>query len=41
MFGPWRPYLLAEWDEMKKLYREPYIDEFFQVWFHLAVASEE
>jgi hypothetical protein len=32
---PWRPYLLAEWDEMKKLYRGPYIDAFCQVWFHL------
>jgi hypothetical protein len=29
------PYLLAEWDEMKKLYRGPYIDAFCQVWFHL------
>jgi hypothetical protein len=28
--------LLAEWDEMKKLYRGPYIDAFCQVWFHLA-----
>jgi hypothetical protein len=28
--------LLAEWDEMKKLYRGPYIDAFYQVWFHLA-----
>jgi hypothetical protein len=27
--------LLAEWDEMKKLYRGPYIDAFCQVWFHL------
>jgi hypothetical protein len=27
---------LAEWDEMKKLYRGPYIDAFCQVWFHLA-----
>jgi hypothetical protein len=28
----------AEWDEMKKLYRGPYIlvDAFCQVWFHLA-----
>jgi hypothetical protein len=26
---------LAEWDEMKKLYRGPYIDAFCQVWFHL------
>ena len=33
---PWQPYLLAEWDEMKKLYRGPYIDTFSQVWFHLA-----
>jgi hypothetical protein len=32
---PWRPYLLAEWDEMKKLYRGPYIDALCQVWFHL------
>jgi hypothetical protein len=30
------PYLLAEWDEMKKFYRGPYIDAFCQVWFHLA-----
>ena len=29
-------YLLAEWDEMKKLYRGPYTDAFCQVWFHLA-----
>jgi hypothetical protein len=28
--------LLAEWDEMKKLYRGPYIDAFCQAWFHLA-----
>jgi hypothetical protein len=28
--------LLAEWDEMKKLYRGPYIDAFCQDWFHLA-----
>jgi hypothetical protein len=33
---PWQPYLLAEWDEMKILYRGPYIDAFCQVWFHLA-----
>jgi hypothetical protein len=26
---------LAEWDEMKKLYRGPYIDAFCQVWFQL------
>jgi hypothetical protein len=32
----WRPYLLAESDEMKKLYRGPYIDAFCQVLFHLA-----
>ena len=32
---PWRPYLLAEWNEMKKLYRGPYIDAFCQVWFNL------
>jgi hypothetical protein len=29
-------HLLAEWDEMKKLYRGPYIDAFCQAWFHLA-----
>ena len=28
-------HLLAEWDEMNKLYRGPYIDAFCQVWFHL------
>ena len=33
---PWRPYLLVERNEMKKLYRGPYIDAFCQVWFHLA-----
>ena len=33
---PWRPYLLAEWDEMKKLNRGSYIDVFCQVWFQLA-----
>jgi hypothetical protein len=41
---PWWSYLLAEWDEMKKLYRGPYIDDFCQVWFHSAfgpVVSEE
>jgi hypothetical protein len=27
--------LLAEWDEMKKLYRGPYIDAFCQDWFQL------
>jgi hypothetical protein len=26
---------VAEWDEMKKLYRGSYIDAFCQVWFHL------
>jgi hypothetical protein len=26
---------MAEWDEIKKLYRGPYIDAFCQVWFHL------
>ena len=26
---------MAEWDEMKKLSRGPYIDAFCQVWFHL------
>ena len=29
----WRNH--PEWDEMKKLYRGPYIDAFCQVWFHL------
>jgi hypothetical protein len=33
---PWRPYLLAEWDEMKKRYRGHYIDAFRQAWFQLA-----
>jgi hypothetical protein len=28
-------FVFAEWDEMKKLYRGPYIDAFCQVWFHL------
>ena len=28
--------MLAEWDEMKKLYRGPYIDAICQVLFHLA-----
>ena len=32
---PLAAYLLAEWDEMKKLYRGSYIDAFCQVWFHL------
>jgi hypothetical protein len=27
---------VAEWDEMKILYRGPYINAFCQVWFHLA-----
>ena len=27
--------MLAEWDEMKKLYRGPYIDAFCQDWFQL------
>jgi hypothetical protein len=27
---------VGEWDEMKKIYRGPYIDAFCQVWFHLA-----
>jgi hypothetical protein len=26
---------MAEWDEMKELYRGPYIDAICQVWFHL------
>ena len=33
---PLAAYLLAEWDEIKKLYRGPYIDALCQVWFHLA-----
>jgi hypothetical protein len=33
---PWRPYLLAESDEMKKFYRGSYIDSFYQAWFHFA-----
>ena len=28
--------ILAKWNEMEKLYREPYIDAYCQVWFHLA-----
>ena len=28
--------MLAEWDEMKKFNRGPYIDAFCQIWFHLA-----
>jgi hypothetical protein len=34
---PWWPYLLAEWDEKKKLYRGPYIDAFCQVWFQASM----
>jgi hypothetical protein len=30
------PYFLAKRDEMKELYREPYIDASCQVWLHLA-----
>jgi hypothetical protein len=30
-FGPWQPYLLAKQNEMKKLYRGPYIDASCQV----------
>jgi hypothetical protein len=30
------PCLLAKWNHMKKLYREPYIDASCQVWLHLA-----
>jgi hypothetical protein len=26
---------VGEWNEMKKLYRGPYIDAFCQAWFHL------
>jgi hypothetical protein len=26
----------VEWNEMEKLYRGPYIDAYYQVWFHLA-----
>ena len=33
---PWRPYLLSDRDEMRKLYKGPYIDASCQVWFHLA-----
>ena len=33
---PWQPYLLAKWNETKKLYRGPYIDASCQVWLHLA-----
>ena len=33
---PWWPHLLVERNEMKKLYRGPYIDAYCQVWFHLA-----
>jgi hypothetical protein len=32
----WRPCLLAEWNQMKKLYRRSYIDASYQVWFNLA-----
>jgi hypothetical protein len=32
----WQPYLLAKQNEMKKLYRGPYIDASCQVWLHLA-----
>jgi hypothetical protein len=32
---------IFEWDEMKKLYRGPYIDAFCLVRFHLVVVSEE
>ena len=28
--------MLVDWDEMKQLYRGPYIDALCQVWFHLA-----
>jgi hypothetical protein len=28
--------LLAEWNQMKKLYRRSYIDASYQVWFNLA-----
>jgi hypothetical protein len=31
-----QPYLLAKWNEMKKLYRGPYIDASCKVWLHLA-----
>ena len=32
----WWPYLLMDRDEMSKLYREPSIDAYYQVSFHLA-----
>ena len=32
----WRPCLLAEWSQMKKLYRRSYIDASCQAWFNLA-----
>ena len=32
----WRPCLLTDRDEMRKLYKGPYIDASYQVWFHLA-----
>ena len=28
--------ILAEWNQIKKLYRGSYIDAYCQVWFHLA-----
>jgi hypothetical protein len=32
----WWPYLLAEWNQMKMLYRRSCIDASCQVWFNLA-----
>ena len=32
----WQPYVLAKQNEMKKLYRGPYIDASCKVWHHLA-----
>ena len=34
---PWRPYLLSDQDEMRKLCIGPPIDASFHVWFHLAM----
>jgi hypothetical protein len=32
----WRPCMLTDRDEMSILYREPSINAFYEVWFHLA-----
>jgi predicted aminopeptidase len=34
---PWWPNLLVERNEIEKLYKGPYIDAYYQVWFHLAM----